>query len=66
VRATLEEETLALVSVDAGSAAVDGQALSLESAAQMYALWRGLSQSLPQLPLAGVEGAMISHPGYEE
>ncbi|MEA2000822.1 MAG: FAD-dependent oxidoreductase [Actinomycetota bacterium] len=66
LRANLEEETLALVSAEAGSAAVDGQALSLESAAQMYALWRGLNQSLPQLPLAGVEGTMISHPGYEE
>ena len=66
LRATLEAGTLALVSAEPTAAAVDGQALSLERAAQMYVLWRGLDQSMPQLPLAGGEGSKVSHPGYEE
>lgn len=66
LRATLEAESLALVSADAGAAAVDGQSLSLEAAAQMYAFWRGISGSMPQIPLAGVEGTKVGHPGYEE
>jgi putative selenate reductase len=66
LRATLENETLALVSAAAGGAAVDGQSLSLEAAAQMYAFWRGVSGSMSHIPLAGVEGTKVGHPGYEE
>lgn len=66
LRATLERETLAVMSVEAGDRALDGQHLSLEPAAKMYALWRGLQQSMPQLPVAGVAGSRVGHPGYEE
>jgi NADPH-dependent glutamate synthase beta subunit-like oxidoreductase len=66
LRATLETESLALVSAEAGEAAVDGQNLSLDAAAQMYAFWRGVYGSLPQIPLGGVEGTKVGHPGYEE
>lgn len=66
LRATLEAETLALVSVDVGAAAVDGQSLSLEPAARMYALWRGLNQSITHLPPAGVAGSKVGRPDYEE
>ena len=66
LRATLENGSLDVVSVDAGAAAVDGQSLSLDAAAQMYAFWQGVSGSMPHVPLAGVEGTMIGHPGYEE
>jgi len=66
LRATLANDTLSLVSAEAGDAAVDGQTLSLESAAQMYAFWRGVSGSMPHIPLAGVEGTKVGHPGYEE
>ena len=64
--ATLESESLAVVSVEPGTGALEGQHLSLEPAAAMYALWRGLQQSMPQVPLAGVGGTKVSHPGYEE
>jgi len=66
LRATLETETLALVSVDVGDAAVDGQSLSLEPAARMYALWRGLHQSIAHLPPAGIAGSKVGHPDYDE
>jgi hypothetical protein len=64
--ATLERESLTLVSAEPAAGAVDGQFLSLEPAAQMYALWRGLDNSMPQLPTAGVEGTKVAHPGYAE
>jgi putative selenate reductase len=66
LRATLAGDNLAVVAVEAGAAAVDGQSLSLDPAAQMYAFWQGVGGSLPQIPLAGVEGTKVSHPGYEE
>jgi NADPH-dependent glutamate synthase beta subunit-like oxidoreductase len=64
--ARLETESLAVVSVEAGTGALAGQHLSLEPAAAMYAVWRGLQQSMPHVPLAGVDGTKVSHPGYEE
>ena len=64
--ATLEAETLAVLSAKATANAVDGQTLSLERAAQMYAFWRGLDQSMPQVPFAGREGSKVAHPGYPE
>ncbi|MDJ0954336.1 MAG: FAD-dependent oxidoreductase [Acidimicrobiia bacterium] len=66
VSAVLEPETLALVSAAASAGTVDGQILSLEPAAQMYALWRGLDNSMSHLPVAGVAGTKVGHPGYEE
>jgi putative selenate reductase len=66
LRATLEDDTLAVVSVEAGAAAADGQSVSLDAAAQMYAFWKGVADSMPQIPLAGVEGTKVGHPGYEE
>jgi hypothetical protein len=63
--ALLESETLRIESVQPGPEAEDGQALSLDSAASMYTLWRGL-KSMPQLPQAKVPGTLIAHPGYME
>jgi len=63
--ALLESETLRIESVQPGPEAENGQALSLDSAASMYTLWRGL-QSMPQLPQAKVPGTLIAHPGYTE
>ncbi len=63
--AVLESETLRLESAQPGPKAVEGQSLSLDSAATMYTLWRGL-QSMPQLPQAKVPGTKVAHPGYEE
>jgi putative selenate reductase len=66
LRATLESGSLALLGADVGDGAVDGQSLSLEPAAQMYAFWRGLGGSMPQVPVAGAAGTKVAHPGYEE
>ncbi|PIE33490.1 MAG: hypothetical protein CSA55_01920, partial [Ilumatobacter coccineus] len=65
LNAILESETLSLVEASVGESATDGD-VSLEPAAQMYALWRGLNSSMPHLPVAGIAGSRISHPGYEE
>jgi NADPH-dependent glutamate synthase beta subunit-like oxidoreductase len=66
LQATLENETLAFVSAEPGTGTVDGQMLTLEPAAQMYALWRGLDGSMPHIPMAGNEGTKVGHPGYQE
>ncbi|MDJ0923643.1 MAG: FAD-dependent oxidoreductase [Acidimicrobiia bacterium] len=66
LRATLANDTLEVITATPGDAAVDGQSVSLEPAAQMYAFWQGLSGSMPQVPLAGREGTKVPHPGYEE
>ena len=41
-------------------------AVNVALGGQMYAFWQGVGGSLPQIPLAGVEGTKVSHPGYEE
>jgi putative selenate reductase len=66
VEATLELETLELVAAKPNGGSVDGQTLSLIPAAQMYALWRGLDASMAHLPMAGVAGTKVGHPGYDE
>ncbi len=66
LQATLANKTLELITAAPGESAADGQSVSLEPAAQMYAFWRGLSGSLPQVPMAGVEGTKVGHPGYPE
>ena len=63
--AVLESGTLRLESAQPGPDATEGQALSLDPAATMYTLWRGL-QSMPQLPQAKTAGTKVAHPGYEE
>ena len=40
--------------------------IMIEAAAQMYAFWQGVSGSMSHLPLAGVEGTKVGHPGYPE
>jgi len=65
LQAVLETETLEVETATPGPAAADGAALSLDAAATMYTVWRGL-QSMPHLPLARAEGTKIAHPGYDE
>jgi putative selenate reductase len=71
LRARLDAETLAFIegSVPAGSAS--DEALSLEPAAEMFVLARGLRGSMAHLPPASrgdgaASGSRVSHPGYEE
>ncbi len=63
--AVLASESLHLESAQPGPEAADGREVSLDHAATMYTLWRGL-RSMPQIPQAKVPGTKVSHPGYEE
>jgi putative selenate reductase len=62
--AVLAAETLEVEDATPVEGAANG-AVSLEPAATMYTVWRGL-RSMPHIPRAGVEGALIAHPGYAE
>jgi len=70
-RATLDTTTLALREAVPAPGAVEGEVLSLQPAATMYALLRGLQDSMPHVPAAVLEGSgaastRIAHPGYPE
>jgi putative selenate reductase len=65
LRATFDAATFDVDEVTPGSLVSDGATPSLDAAATMYAIWRGL-QSLPQLPMAGQPGVKITHPGYPD
>jgi putative selenate reductase len=60
-------ETFDLLEATAGKGVVDGQALSLDPAADMYVLLGGLRRSMAHLPVMAEEsGTKVAHPGYEE
>ena len=66
--ATLDRDTLAVVSAEANDAA-DGATLWLESAAAMYTLLTGLEGSMPHLPVYADRTSAyttVEHPGYTE
>jgi putative selenate reductase len=63
--ATLAPDTLALVAATAAGAA-EGDDLSLEPAATMLTLLRGVTGSMPEVPLAVGGGTFIGHPGYAD
>lgn len=66
--ATLDVDTLELVGA-AVSGAAEGESLSLEPAAVMATLLKGLEGSMAHLPVMAPDGAafsVIAHPGYEE
>ncbi|HKZ92554.1 MAG TPA: hypothetical protein VJZ50_10485, partial [Candidatus Limnocylindrales bacterium] len=68
LRARLDVETFDLLDAARGDAAVEGQTLSLDRAADMFVLLRGLQASAPHLPRVAVDGAIgtwVRHPGYE-
>jgi putative selenate reductase len=67
--ARLDVETFALLEAKASDGTVDGQALSLDPAADLFVLLRGLGASMPHLPLVADEpgaGTRVPHPGYAE
>ncbi len=53
-----------LVSAAPGDGASDGESVSLEAAATMYALWRGLDTSMPEIPTATDTGTRLPAPSY--
>jgi hypothetical protein len=56
------DASFTVVSAAPGDAATDGGAVSLEPAATMYAVWRGLEGSMPQIPIATKGGTRITAP----
>lgn len=66
--ARLDPESFEPVQIEVSDGARNGDALSLEPAATMYALLNGLKKSLPFLPAALAPGLIangkIPHPGY--
>ncbi len=69
--ATLDPESFHLVEARPVAGVPDGQALSLDAAADMYVVLRGLLGSMPQIPSAvtdatGADYTLVTHPGYSE
>ena len=60
------DDSFELVSAAPGDALSNGDAVSLMAAATMFAVWKGLDQSMPQIPVAGGTGTKIEHPAYAE
>ena len=60
------DDRFTLAGLHATEGLADGTAISLEPAAAMYAFWRGLTDSMPQVPLVAAAGTKIQHPGYRE
>jgi putative selenate reductase len=58
------DDSFNLLSSRPGTAASDGDEISLEPAAIMYALWKGLDESMPELPLAQDGGTRITEPAF--
>jgi NADPH-dependent glutamate synthase beta subunit-like oxidoreductase len=51
-----------LLSSMPGKDSSDGDEVSLEPAAVMFALWKGLDESMPEIPVAGEAGTRIAEP----
>ena len=70
LRATIDEKTFSVREATVVDGPADGESLSLEPAASMYVLLKGLVDSMPHLPSAVPEGraagTLVTHPGYEE
>jgi NADPH-dependent glutamate synthase beta subunit-like oxidoreductase len=63
--AKLNPETLEFVEATATTAS-EGEALSLETAAVMHTLMKGVAASMPHIPVMVDGGTLVAHPGYEE
>ncbi len=65
--ARLDLESFGLLEATPAAGALEGQALSLTPAADMFVLLRGLQGSMAHLPvMAGEAGTKIGSPGYQE
>ncbi len=58
------DESFAFVSGAPGEGASEGESVSLEAAATMYALWRGLDASMPEIPTATDTGTRLPAPTF--
>lgn len=56
------DEAFNLLAASPGEAASDADEISLEAAATMFALWKGLDASMPEIPVASDGGTRIGAP----
>jgi putative selenate reductase len=56
------DQAFELVSTAPGEEASDAGEISLEAAATMFAVWKGLDASMPEIPMASQGGTRISAP----
>ena len=61
VNATFDE-SFGLIAAAATPAASDGDELSLEAAATIFTVWKGINDSMPEVPLATELGTRIAEP----
>ncbi len=59
------DESFALLSATLGSDTSDGDEISVEAAATMFALWTGLDASMPEVPFASEGGTRIAAPTFD-
>jgi putative selenate reductase len=60
------DDSFDLISAAPGASLADGDAVSLIAAATMFAVWKGLDRSMPQIPVAVEDGTRIDHPAYAQ
>ncbi len=68
LEASLDPGDFSLLEAKPGTAAREGQMVSLEPCASMYVVLTGLAVSMPHLPWStpGESGTRVEHPGYPE
>jgi len=52
------------LSATPGDGVSDGDEISVEAAATMYALWTGINTSMPEIPIAGEAGTRLTAPTF--
>jgi putative selenate reductase len=60
------DESFALLSATPGNGLSDGDDVSVEAAATMFALWTGLEASMPEVPVAGEGGTRLAAPAFAD
>ncbi|GMR02002.1 MAG: hypothetical protein BMS9Abin20_0327 [Acidimicrobiia bacterium] len=60
------DQSFGLLMASAGDSASEGDEASLEAAATMFALWKGLDASMPEIPVAGSGGMRLDAPTFGE
>lgn len=60
------DDRFGLISASPGDSASNGDKVTLDAAATMYVVWKGLNESMPQIPTAGGSGTRIGQPVFPE
>ncbi len=62
----LFNEAFELQSTEIGDSASSGDKISLDAAATMFALWKGIDGSMPELPVVAVGGTKLAAPVLDD